>query len=200
MDRVSPIAAVLLAAGESQRMGSVKALLKWDNLTFIETIFERLPRERLCEKWLVLGHEYRHILQVIDLPRDFRLIQNPHPETGQLVSIQLAIRQISYEAAGMLLILVDHPAVTAVTYRMLIDAATKHPEQIIIPEYRGRRGHPVYFSCRFYDDLLNASAEVGAREVVHRHSDQVINLKVDDPGILKDIDTPADYKKLTGKS
>ena len=95
---------------------------------------------------------------------------------------------------GFVLALVDHPLVELETYQKLYEMAKSKPDNIIIPEFFGQKGHPVYFGRPFFDSILQLPLTDGARVVIHENPDNVMYLPVEDEGILKDIDTPNDYQ------
>jgi molybdenum cofactor cytidylyltransferase len=193
------IAAVILSAGASSRMGTPKANLKIGDTTFINSILHKLQAcggyKPLC---VVTGYHHREIVQAINTIFKCLIYRNPMPENGQLSSLQVAIRSFDRQVRGMLMVLVDYPLVREETYRELFNSARTHSQAIIIPTYRQQRGHPVYFSRRFFPALLETPLQTGARGVVKYNESAVHYLPVADPGILQDIDTPEDVKKYIG--
>ncbi len=189
------IAGVLLAAGNSSRMGQPKALLPFNGVSFIDTILSNLNKAGCHPLISILGEKADLICKQTDVDH-FMCVNNPHPEQGMLSSLQLAIRQLPAKVTGFILSLVDHPAVQADTYQALYKKALDNPERIIIPDFFGQHGHPVYFGRVFFEALLNAPAHLGARHVVESNRNRVIYLPVDDEGVILDIDTPEDYNRL----
>jgi molybdenum cofactor cytidylyltransferase len=98
------------------------------------------------------------------------------------------------------MVLVDHPLVSEDTYSLLIHTADKLPDSIIIPEFEGKNGHPVCFGKCFFPELLAAPLDQGARYVVRRNRDRIQKVAVNDPGIIRDIDTIDDYERYIGKN
>jgi molybdenum cofactor cytidylyltransferase len=187
------IAAVILAAGNSSRMGKPKALLTINNSTFLNSILNRARISKYRNIIVVLGQHYELVEKSI-LPKGaYDVIRNQHPEHGQLSSLQLALRCIKEDIKGTLVALVDHPMVSEKTYRLIFKKANEQPGSIIIPTFRGRKGHPVYFSRKFFAELLKAPLDQGARYVVSNNESEVIYVPVDDAGIITDIDTPEQY-------
>jgi len=137
------------------------------------------------------------------LPPGDRIVRlvNPAPERGQLSSLKVALRWLVAEVpscTALLVALVDHPAVDPATYRALRDASrnASPTAAILLPSHRGRRGHPVVFARSVWEELLALPDDQGARVVVHRDPGRVVEIAVDDPGVLRDVDTPADYAAL----
>ena len=189
------IAGILLAAGESSRMGQPKALLPFNGVSFIDTILNNLVQAGCDPVISILGKSADLICKQTDVD-NFLCVNNPQPERGMLSSLKLAIRELPAQAQGFILSLVDHPAVKANTYYALFSEARANPDRIIIPDFFGRHGHPVYFGRNFFDALLEAPEDLGARYVVQRYRDRVTYLPVDDEGVILDIDTPEDYGRL----
>jgi molybdenum cofactor cytidylyltransferase len=187
---------VILAAGASQRMGRPKADLRYEGQTFLERALEALCAARLDPIVLVVDAQRA---AVTTAPDSRHIIVNHEPARGQLSSLKLALRHLSappVTAAGVVVALVDHPLVAASTVGALVHAARAGDHSILLPSYRGRRGHPVVFMRAVWDELLDTPDDLGARAVVRRDAGRVGNVPVDDPGILVDIDTPADLAAL----
>jgi CTP:molybdopterin cytidylyltransferase MocA len=190
------IAAAILAAGAGRRIGTPKALLQVKQQSFLETILRRLKNSGINNLFVVAGHQYEQVGSVIpdDLP--CQLLKNSAPENGPLSSLQIALRSMDSVISGCIMVLVDHPLVTEETYCLLIQKAEKHPDLIIIPEFEGKNGHPVYFGKHFFPELLAAPWGQGARYVVHNNRNAILNVVVDDPGVIQDIDTAKDYERF----
>lgn len=188
------IAGVILSAGDSKRMGQPKALLNLNGETFLNTIIKNLVAAYFDPLILVLGTNYELVKESLPDDNKINLLRNPNPEQGQLSSLQIAINELPPDCNGLLQTLVDHPLVKLSTYKFLYNEAQKKNDEIIIPVFRGRRGHPVYFGKKYFSDLLNAPLNRGARYVVDKYSKQVQHLEIMDKGVILDIDTPIDYQ------
>ncbi|MCE1246948.1 MAG: nucleotidyltransferase family protein [Firmicutes bacterium] len=198
--------AVILTAGESRRMGFPKALLEaGEGRKFIENIFLSLsgivpePSEIIA----VLGFHRERILSEAEIPESCRIVFNPDPERGQLSSLIEALKYIKSEkrvTAGIMMCLVDHPFVDVSTFQKIAETAAENPGMVVIPKYSGRKGHPVFFPSEIFEDLLESPLEEGARHAVNKNRDRLIVVDVDDPAILKDVDTPSDYRNHTGRN
>jgi molybdenum cofactor cytidylyltransferase len=194
------LAAVILAAGESRRMGFPKALLPYHGRTFLEHLVEitRHPQigARIGARRVVIGAHQEEIGRRVPLPSD-EWVVNPRWRNGQLSSIRAAIDSLSgVETDGMLLILVDHPLVTARVVETMLEAFERLPGSIVIPTWQERRGHPVIFPARLFADLQGASDEVGARAVVWAHAEEVVEVPTQEEGILLNIDDRATFERL----
>jgi len=193
------IVAIILAAGESRRMGQPKALLPINGTTFLQKIITALQSTPIAKTIVVLGHNAEEMQRHIrDLPID--IVVNEEYKKGQLSSLTAAIRRIkSSEDAddvdGILVHLVDHPYVNAGLVTAMIEKFYATKKWIVVPRYQGRRGHPVIFSRFLFAELLAAPIDQGAKSVVHAHREQTIEVDTEEEGITIDIDTPDAYKK-----
>jgi len=191
----APVAAVILAAGESSRMGSPKALLPFRQSTFLEHLAGLLASEPFSPVLLVLGHDAERIRGAVRLPPAIRTLVNPNYRLGQLSSLQTAIRALEgSDVSGLLVAPVDHPAIGREVVEALLETFTTELPEVVVPTFHGRRGHPVIFSARLFPELLEAPVEVGARAVVRRHT--VREVATNDDGVLADIDDPDTYQHL----
>jgi molybdenum cofactor cytidylyltransferase len=180
-------------------MGKPKALLKIGPLVFLETIFNLLEEAKYDPQIIVLGKDFKEIFQSVQKKRKILFLRNQFPEKGQLYSLQCGLKHVPGDVPGCLVVLVDHPLVALTTYLSVYEAAQKFPYKIIIPVYEGERGHPVYFGKKYFNDLLTAPLAEGARSVVQKYEKSILELPVDDAGILVDIDTPEEYNQYLEK-
>ena len=188
------VAGIVLSAGDSSRMGFPKPLMKIGGLTFLERVV-KVYRTLDLPRCVVLGRLASEIGPALQLPETF-LLENPEPSRGPLSSLLIGLRWAS-QSSGIILHPVDHPLVHTSTVARLASVHRKNPACILIPEYQGRRGHPVLIPRKFYPDLLRASLGEGARAVVHCNRSANHVIVVDDPGIHLNIDTMNQYRRLT---
>jgi molybdenum cofactor cytidylyltransferase len=190
------IAAVILSAGESSRMGRPKALLPIDGQTFIEKIVEALRQAGLEKIIVVIGHNAEGMRQrIAHLP--VTILVNPDYKDGQLSSLQVAVRHLATDenCRGMLVHLVDHPYIDAGLVSLLIRRFEDSGKPIAVPRFRGKRGHPVIFASSLFDELLDAPIDQGAKAVVNAHRNETLEMDTEDEGITLDIDTPELYRQ-----
>ena len=187
------VAGLILAAGESRRMGFPKALLRYREETFLDRL-AGLFAARCSPVIVVLGAAADRIRAGGHSAATF--VVNPDWASGQTTSMQCGLRAVPPDADGVLFTLVDHPAVAPAT----IDALLAGPRAALlrVPRSNGRRGHPIWFSRAIIPEFLALPDTGAARDVVRRHAAQTQFLDVDDPGILADIDDPEAYRGLTG--
>jgi len=191
------IAALILAAGESRRMGSPKPLLRLGDTTFLERVLGQFLASRARPVVVVLGHEAERIQSQVRLD-DARVVVNPDYRQGMLSSIRAGLRALEGEpVSGALVCPVDHPNVGTPLIDLLITRFEETLSPMVVPTHGGRRGHPVLFAARLFGELLTAPDPVGARQVVWDHADEVLEVPTEDRGIIMDIDTPEQYEDLS---
>jgi molybdenum cofactor cytidylyltransferase len=214
------LAAVILSAGESSRMGSPKALVPFRGRTFLQRLLDvvehvqhsagqvangyaargldesaRSPGAGIGFTRVVLGAKADEIRDRLGLDPSI-IVVNPHWRNGQLSSIQAAISGLSAEQTdGVLLFLVDHPLVGAEVVSQLVEKFYDSGRPIVLPKYRGKRGHPVIFAQRLYEELLAAPAEQGARAVVWRHNEEVLEVPTEDEGAVLNLNDPESVRR-----
>jgi molybdenum cofactor cytidylyltransferase len=128
--------------------------------------------------------------------RRVRFVENPRADSGQLSSVIAGLNAADHPGVRAILVTpVDLPLVRADTIAALLTAFSSAPQPMVRATHRGRHGHPVIFGRAVFDALRRADPEIGARAVVRAHS--VLDVEVDDPGVLQDVDTPDDYERLT---
>jgi molybdenum cofactor cytidylyltransferase len=189
-----PLAAAILAAGESRRMGTPKALLPYRGKTFAEHLLEITSHPRVGIKRVIVG---AHAQEISAKLRDSgAVVVNHEWQQGQLSSIQAAVRSLPVnETLGLLLCPVDHPLVSAKLVARLIEAFDSTGKLIVLPTYRGKRGHPLIFAASLYDEILAASPQVGARQVVWAHANDVLELATEEEGVALNLNDPETLKR-----
>jgi molybdenum cofactor cytidylyltransferase len=188
------VAGLILAAGESKRMGRLKPLLKIRGRTFLEHVAQEAQGSRLNSLKLVLGHRAQEILDVLPQFQDLALI-NPEYERGQLSSLQFGLRSLSkIPVDGIMVFLIDHPFVGRALVNDLLEAFQRHDAPIVVPSFQNRRGHPMIFASSLFEELLQAPLDQGAAAIVKKYQDKILHVTVNDRGVLIDIDTPEAYE------
>lgn len=191
------INAIILAAGQSKRMGKPKPLLRFNDQTFLEQIISVLKHSDVDRITVVLGAEADTIRKSVDLTGT-NIVINQDYQRGQLSSLIAAIEQTSEDTEAILLCLADNPFITKEVVNQVIHKFKETNNPIIVPVFEKNRGHPTLFSRLLFNELLNAPEEKGARYVLYSNEGKILELEVSERGILIGIDTSDDYKCYFG--
>jgi molybdenum cofactor cytidylyltransferase len=194
-ERKSGVSAVVLAAGMSLRMGMPKQLLPIDGKTILERTLQNVRASNVDEIVLVLGHAAESIEKTI-AAADLKLVRNPDYQQGMGTSLRAGLTAVHADAQAALIILADQPWVSSETLDRLIACQHDSKQQIIIPMYRGFRGNPVLLDRSVFPEVQALDGDAGCREIFGNHTENILKLAVDDPGILLDIDNRDDLEKL----
>ena len=198
---MNQVAAILLAAGQSRRMGAFKPLLPFGDKTVIERCIDYLQEGGVETIVVVLGYRGDEIRQrLAGRPVSFAVNPDPNSEMGASIAAGVSALPQSCEAA--LIALSDHPAVPSTVVSALIET-WKKGTRLVIPTWKDRGGHPVLVDLSFKSELLNLSSSGGLRALFETHKNGLKRLPVDSPFIARDMDTWDDYRTLhqevTGK-
>jgi len=178
-------------------MGRDKALLPFRGSTFLNHLVSLLlPRVRPLA--IVLGHHAEAIRETI-VPSgdpDLRVVTNPRYKQGMLTSLQAGIRALPVDIPAALFTLVDHPAVNEATIDRLLRESGDTGAPVVVPRYRGERGHPVVVSRSVLDGILALPPDGSAKTVIREHRPETHFVDVDDPGVVTDVDLPGEYEAL----
>jgi molybdenum cofactor cytidylyltransferase len=193
------LAAAILAAGESKRMGQPKALVPFQGSTFVDHLIAATRHPRVGITRVVLGAGAEGIRANLKVEPSWIVVNAEWP-AGQLSSIQAAIRSLPAGGTeGILVCPVDHPLVSAHLVAALIAAFAADGKLIVVPKYHGRRGHPVLFGAAIYEELLAAPADVGARQVVWDHAAEVLEVETEEEGVILNLNDPGAVRKAIGR-
>ena len=191
------IAGLILAAGESSRMGADKALLMYRGQTFLENIISALSQAGVRQVVVVLGYHADLIQQSIDLAA-VQVVVNQDYRLGQTSSLQAGLRVLAgSEPDAIVVCLVDHPAISSDTAKQLIQSFKSSGKPVVIPQHQGKHGHPVLVGRELFARLRALGPSHGADTVIHRYRDRTEFVEVTDPSILLDVDDPESYLRLT---
>ncbi len=197
MNGTSGPAGLILAAGESRRMGYPKALLRYRGETFLDTLV-RTVRGALRSGDRSVGRPGGRDSRA--QPAAGNLRRESRYQRGMTTSLQCGLRAVPPEAESVLFTLVDHPSVAPGTIDALLDggALPDGAPLLRVPRYKGRRGHPICFSRALIAEFLAAPESGAARDIVRSHAAETEFLDLDDPGIVADIDDLEAYRGLIG--
>jgi len=190
------IAAVVLAAGLSRRMGSPKALLPLAGRPLIVHVVDTLTAAGISQIVVVTGHESSLHRDALAAYPSVKLVHNSDYASGEMLSsVQAGVRAIAGAGCDAFLIApVDQPLVRAETVRMLCAAWDESRKLIVMPRYREQRGHPVLVSVVGAGEILALTAGETLKTFVRRHRARTLEIDVDDEGVVGDIDTPQQYQ------
>ncbi len=189
------VVGIVLAAGESRRMGSPKALLLWRGHTFLEHVNGSLMTADVADIRVVVG-PWGTGRQANSA--HYILLENPHPEGGPISSIRIALTSKETKARFAVVSQVDHPAVRPETVRALVDLARSRPGEVVIPMYEGRGGHPVAIPSELFPVILDPKTASLRDAIASYPADRVHRWPCGDPGVLVNVDTPEDLDRLVG--
>lgn len=190
------LASLILAAGHGKRIQSIgeKPFLQYQNTSFIEIAYRKCRSLQLSPIIIITNNTYYKKLN--DLFEDVKIVLNTQPELGMISSIHCGLRELDHiSVSGFLLLPIDFPLVKLTTYQALAAAHRKKTDFVLIPQYGNRRGHPVIFPHRFFEELADVPLDIGARWVIQNNPGNVFAVDVDDEGILININTPELYNK-----
>jgi CTP:molybdopterin cytidylyltransferase MocA len=191
------LAALILSGGASRRMGSPKALIEYQGKPFLDHLLSVTRHSAIGVRRVVLGPDADAIANGIALAPD-EIVINHDWEKGQLSSIHAALKTLPPDTDGILLCPVDHPLVSVALVASLIEAFLASRAPVVVPNYKGRRGHPVIFSASVYQELLNAPLEQGARTVVWAHKGEVQEVSTTEEGCVLNLNDPNALQSLKG--
>jgi molybdenum cofactor cytidylyltransferase len=188
------ICAIILAAGRSRRMGTQKLLLPLAGTTVIGHIVDEVLRSPVDETIVVLGRDADSLGEAL-AGRRVTFVTNADPEGEMLSSVRCGLRVLPPECDAVLVALGDQPAIAADTIRRLIEAFRTAGRGIVVPVHGGKGGHPILFSMRYRDEVLTHHDAVGLRGLRQAHPEDVLELEVESPSVLTDMDRPEDYRR-----
>jgi molybdenum cofactor cytidylyltransferase len=181
-------------------MGAPKALIPYRGKTFVEHLLEVTRHERVGVTRIVVGAHATEIREKL-IVHAAEIVVNADWAKGQLSSIQAAIQSLPEgETGGMILCPVDHPMVSAELVAKLVAEFDSSGKAIMLPMYQGRRGHPAIFRASLYQELLDASPEVGARQVVWAHANDAGEIATNEEGVILNINDAATLARALGRA
>lgn len=189
------VGAVVLAAGMSRRMGSPKVLLPWtEHKTILEHILDQLLLAKMQHITVVTGHRADDV-RPLAAHIGAEVTLNPDYATGEMLSsLKAGLQAMPPHISAALVVLGDQPRIQPRVIAQVLTAYAEGAGDIVAPSYRMRRGHPILIDRRYWQDILNLPPDGAPRDVINRHQDRVGYVNVDTDSVLRDIDTPDDYR------
>lgn len=192
------IAGLILAGGASRRMGTPKALLHYQNETFLDRMIRLFGT--VCQPVIVvLGHQSDQIRSGTARTSQAVVVVNPDPERGMLSSLQCGLKALPVEVDAVMFTPVDHPNISGATLEKLAACFQTERAPVIVPTYAGEHGHPVCISRALVGELLELPSTAMASDIIHRYVSQTLYIEVDDPAVTSDVDDPEAYAGLIGQ-
>jgi len=186
------VSSILLAAGKSKRMGKPKQLMPWGQSTMVEQTIDNLLGSAVNEIIVVLGHRAEEVIKII-AAKPVKLAINRDYEQGMSTSIIAGLNLVDNQAQAVMLALGDQPLIDCQTINRLIEEFYNHNKGIAIPTYQGRRGHPVIFAMKYKEKLRELKGDIGGRQIIKDHPEDVLEVAVNCEGICVDFDTVDSY-------
>ncbi len=188
------ISAIILAAGESRRMGEAKMLLPWKDSTVLQTVIATVQAASVGDILVVTGGSRRQVEALVEAPA--RTIYNADYAQGEMLSsIQTGLAAQKPEARAALIVLGDQPQVEVGSVRRIVAEYEQTGKSIVVPSYHKRRGHPWLVARERWGEILQMRAPETPREFLNRHTGDIHYIELDTASILQDLDTPQDYLK-----
>jgi molybdenum cofactor cytidylyltransferase len=189
------IAAIVPAAGQSRRMGAQKALLPFGATTVIGHIVDRLRQGGIGDIYVVVGAHADRMAEALS-GTPVHIVLNPdYRQTEMLSSIRCGLRALPEDCEAILLALGDQPAIAAKLIRAMTEAFAGSGHGIVVPVFRGRRGHPLLFARRYCEEVLSRYDEAGLRGLLAAHFEDILELCVPNAEVLSDMDHPEEYRR-----
>jgi molybdenum cofactor cytidylyltransferase len=189
------ITAIVLAAGESKRMGQPKMLMPWATSTVIETVISSIRLAGISDILVVTGGAHQQVEALIG--RSVRTIFNENYKSSEMLgSIQIGLTAIMHETRAALICLGDQPQIREGSVRQICAAFLKDTFPIVVPSYQMHRGHPWLIARSLWDELLDMKPPQTPRDFLQEHADEIKYVEMETPTVIEDLDTPDDYIKF----
>lgn len=175
-------------------MGCQKLLLPFGKTTVIGHVVDELLRSELDGVYVVVGHEGNRVSEELS-GRPVTIVTNPNYKLGMLSSLRCGLQALPRRCEKVLVALGDQPAITCALVNHMVESFSTTDKGILVPVYRGNRGHPILFSTHYHDEIMTSFDNAGLRGLLQAHPDDIFELTVSTPAVLSDIDSPDDYRR-----
>lgn len=193
------IAAIVLAAGSSQRMGAKNKLhLPIEGVPLLRRSLKIVLASNIDEVVVVLGHDHKSTRALVDdLP--LQLVYNQVHSSGQMTSVHRGLISLENSYDGVLIALGDQPALSVADINYLIDAyQNRSSGEVVVPTFKGERGNPIIISENCRADILAGTRNLGCRKFIENNPELVCRVEMSNPGVVTDLDTPQEYEDYYG--
>ena len=188
------ISALILAAGQSKRMGRPKMLLPWGNTTVLEKVIATFKSAGVEDILVLTGGARGQVEGLVG--ESARCIFNPDHARGEMLSsVQVGLAELKSGVEATLIGLGDQPQVQESSVQLVVDEYHNSGASIVVPSFRMRRGHPWLVARTHWEEVLNMRSSESLRDFLNNHSEEINYVEVDNNSILQDLDTPEDYLK-----
>jgi len=188
------ITAIILAAGQSIRMGQPKMLLPWGNTTILETVITTYKAAGIDDILVVTGGAREQVETLIG--NLAKTVFNPNYAKGEMLSsVQAGLTTLKPEVEAVLIGLGDQPQVQERSVQLVVEAYQESGASIGVPSFQMRRGHPWLVARQHWDEIQRMHSPDSLRDFLNRHADEIHYVAVENDSILQDLDTPEDYLK-----
>jgi CTP:molybdopterin cytidylyltransferase MocA len=196
MEAYHKIAAIVLAAGYSSRMGELKPLLSLGDKTVLEKVIDAFRKAGIDDVRVVVGYEAQRLIPLLE-KRKVQIIQNIEFEKGMFSSVQAGIKSLQVgNTEGFFIMPADYPLIKPDTLKKLVEAYQTTRSKIIYPRYASAKGHPPILSIELIEEILHFQQPGGLRKILERYQSESEYLEVTDRFILMDMDTIKDYERM----
>jgi len=192
-------AGIILAAGASVRFGQTKQLIRLGKKYLVEWVLDAALNSRLHAVVLVLGHDQETILSALGSKVEhpgLKVAINPNYSDGQATSLKTGLSSVRHDFESVMFLLGDQPMLKTGIIDHMLDQFRHSDNDLCVPFYKEKRGNPTIFRRPLYDELMQVSGDVGARDIIRKNPDRTLFLEIDDPLCFLDIDTPQHLKDL----
>jgi molybdenum cofactor cytidylyltransferase len=187
------ISAIVLAAGQSKRMGQPKMILPWGDTTVIGKVIKTLLDAGVKDISVITGGHHQEVTQAIhSLP--VRIVYNSDFEKGEMISsIITGLKSLEKQTEAALIVLGDQPQIEPEVVEIIVDTFYQRGEKIIVPSYRIHRVHPWFLPRSFWNEIFDLDEGKNMRDYLNRREKDLYYINVDTSSVIQDLDTPDDY-------
>ncbi|AGB41016.1 putative MobA-like protein [Halobacteroides halobius DSM 5150] len=193
------ITAVILAAGEGSRMGTLKQLLPWEDSTILETVIKNIAETRFVDDEIrvILGAQADRIEKILSCWDEKRLkvLRNNNYKEGMLTTVRQGIKDIPITTEYIMLALGDQPLITTDIFNLVLKECLRKKPDIMVPVVNGKRGHPLLINKRLIPEIHLLKKQGGLRNLLHKYPERVYHFNINDESIIVDLDYYEDYQK-----